>query len=327
MSKLSVAVMRMLALGMLLAIAGSAAAQQPYPNKPIRLISPYPPGGGNDILSRLLAQKLTEGLGQQVMVDNRPGGNTIIGTEVTAKSPADGYTILLAGSSHVLVPLLIKAPYDPIKDFAPVGTLAGGELILLANASVPANNLREFIALAKSKPGELNYASFGSGTPSHLAGEFFGMKAGVKMQHIPYKGTGPAMSDLVSGQVQAFFSTIPPALPQVNSGKVKGIAVTGEKRLPALPAVPTFSEAGLPDFARIGGFYGIVAPAGTPKEIVDKLSAQIARILTLPDFKEKLAAQGVAPFTSTPEQFALLLKESFAANAKIIKAANIKIEQ
>jgi len=323
----SLVVMRALTLGVLLAIAGIAAAQQPYPSKPIRLVSPYPPGGGNDILSRLLAQKLSEGLGQQVIVDNRPGGNTIIGTEVTAKAPPDGYTILLAGSSHVLVPLLMKAPYDPIKDFAPVATLAGGELVLLANTSVPANNLQEFIALAKSKPGQLNYASYGTGTPSHLAGEFFCMKAGIKMQHIPYKGSAPALADLIGGQVQAFFSTIPSALPQVNSGKVKAVAVTGEKRLPALPAVPTFGEAGLPDFARIGGFYGIVAPAGTPKEIVDKLSAQIARILTLPDFKEKLAAQGVAPYSSTSEQFAALLKESFAANAKIIKAANIKLEQ
>ena len=264
MSKSSFVVMRIFAMCTLLAIAGAAAAQQPYPSKPVRLVSPYPPGGGNDILSRLLAQKLSEGLGQQVIVDNRPGGNTIIGTEVTAKAPADGYTILLAGSSHVLVPLLMKAPYDPIKDFAAVATLAGGELVLLVNSSVPAKNLQEFIALAKAKPGELNYASYGTGTPSHLAGEFFCMKAEVRMQHVPYKGSTPALSDLIGGQVQAFFSTIPSALPQVNSGKVRAIAVTGEKRLSAMSAVPTFDEAGLPDFARIGGFYGIVAPAGTP---------------------------------------------------------------
>ncbi len=320
------AVMRMLILGMLVGIAGSAGAQQEFPTKPIRLISPYSPGGGNDIMARLLGQKLTEAWGQQVMVENRPGGNTIIGTEATAKAPPDGYTILLAPSSHVVVPLLLKTPYDPFKDFTPIASLARGEHILLLNTAVPAKTLQEFIALAKSKKTMLNYATYGAGSTSHLLAELFNLTVGAQMQHIPYKGTGPALADLVGGQVQAFFSTMPPAVPLVNSGKLKAIAITGEKRTPAVPQVPTFEEGGLPEFTKTGSFCGVMGPAGIPKGIVDKMSAQIAKIQALPDFKEKLATQGVAPLINNPEQYTALLKEFGAVNAKIIKAANIKLE-
>ena len=319
--------MRMLTLGMLLLIAGPAAAQNDFPSRPIHLISPYTPGGGNDILSRLIGAELTKAWGQQVIVENRPGGNTIIGTDYTAKAPPDGYTILLAGSSHVLVPLMLKTPYDPFKDFAPVATIANGEHVLLINPSLPAKNLREFIAYAKTKPGALNYGTYGSGTTSQLASELINMTAGIKIQHIPYKGTAPALADLMGGQVQMFMSTIPPAVPQIHAGRVRAIAITGETRLPALPEVPTFEEGGLTGFARIGGFYGIVATGGTPKAVVDKMSAQIAKILTLPDFKEKLAAQGLSPLICTPEEYTARLKDFYAMNAKIIKAANIKIEQ
>jgi len=326
-SKFYLAAMRMLTLGMLLLIAGPAAAQNDFPSRPIHLISPYTPGGGNDILSRLIGAELTKAWGQQVIVENRPGGNTIIGTDYTAKAPPDGYTILLAGSSHVLVPLMLKTPYDPFKDFAPVATIANGEHVLLINPSLPAKNLREFIAYAKTKPGALNYGTYGSGTTSQLASELINMTAGIKIQHIPYKGTAPALADLMGGQVQMFMSTIPPAVPQIHAGRVRAIAITGETRLPALPEVPTFEEGGLTGFARIGGFYGIVATGGTPKAVVDKMSAQIAKILTLPDFKEKLAAQGLSPLICTPEEYTARLKDFYAMNAKIIKAANIKIEQ
>ncbi len=327
MSKFSLTVIRVLTLGMFLCIAGAAGAQQDFPTRPIHLISPYTPGGGNDILSRLIGHKLTEAWGQQMIVENRPGGNTIIGTDYTAKAPPDGYTILLAGSSHVVVPILIKTPYDPMKDFAPVATIANGEHVMLLNPSVPAKTLQEFIAYAKSKPGALNYATYGSGSTSQLISELFNLTVGVKIQHVPYKGTAPALADLIGGQVQLFMSTIPPAVPHINSGRVRAIAITGETRLPALSQVPTFEEAGLSGFTRIGGFYGIVTTAGTPKAVIDKMSAQIARILALPDIKEKLGAQGLVPLLSTPEQYTARLKEFAALNAKIIKAANIKIEQ
>ena len=301
-------------------------AQQTYPTRSIRLISPYTPGGGNDILARLLGHRLSEAWSQQVIVENRPGGNTIIGTDALAKSPADGYTLMVVGSSHVLIPLLMKVPYDPIKDFATVATLAIGDLTLVVNPSLPANNLREFIALAKSKPGQLDYATYGAGSTGHLATELLSMIAGLKMQHIPYKGAGPAMADLVGGQVQLFFGTTASVLSHVKAGTLKAIAISGDKRKPALPDVPTFAEAGLPGF-NVTFWYAVLAPAGTPKEIIDKLSAQIARILTLPDYKEKLATQGVEPFISTPEQFAALLRADMATFAKVIKTANIKLEQ
>ncbi len=321
------AALRMLALSTLLAVAGFAGAQQDYPTRPIRIISPYSPGGGNDIMSRLLGQKLTEAWGQQVLVENRPGGNTIIGTEATAKAAPDGYTILLAPSSHVVVPLLLKTPYDPFKDFTPITSLARGEHIMLINPAIPAKDLKEFIALAKSKQTEINYATYGAGSTSHLIAELFNLTAGVKMQHIPYKGTGPALTDLMGGQVQVFMSTMPPAVPLVNSGKLRAIAITGEKRTAAVPQVPTFVESGLTEFKKIGSFYGVIGPAGIPKAIVDKLAAQIAKIQALPDFKEKLATQGVVPLINTPEQFMALLKEYSATNDRIIKASNIMVEK
>jgi tripartite-type tricarboxylate transporter receptor subunit TctC len=302
-----------------------AAAQQNYPTRAIHLISPYAPGGGNDIMARLLGQRLTESLGQQVLVENRPGGNTVIGTDALAKSAPDGYTLLLVGTDHVLVPQLLKVPYDPIKDFSPVATLASGELALVLTPLLPANNLQEFIALAKSRPGQLNYATYGSGSTSHLASELFSMMVGVKMQHIPYKGAGPAITDLVGGQVQLFFATSASVVAHIKAGKIKAIAISGETRKSALPDVSTFTESGLPGFD-VTFWYSVLAPAGTPKEIVDKLSTQIARTLALPDYKEKLAAQGVEPFISTPEQFAALLRADMAKYAKVIKAADIRFE-
>jgi len=319
------AVVRVVSVAVLMAIAG-AQAQQPYPGKPIRLISPFAPGGGNDILARLVARKLTETWGQPVIVDNRPGANTIIGTEALVKAPPDGYTLILVGSSHVINPsLLPNLPYDIIKDFAPVATLGGAEQVLVLHPGVPANTLQEFIALAKSKPGQLNYSSAGKGTTNNLSAELFNILAGVTTQHIPYKGTGPALADLVSGHVQLSFSPTNSAIPYIKSGKFKGIAVSGAKRLPALPQVPTFSEAGLPGFdAR--NWYGILAPADAPRQVIDKLSLEIGRIVTMPDFREKLASLGMDPLISTPNQFATLLKADLARYAKIIKTANIKIE-
>ena len=323
--KLSAAVVRILTVGVLIAFAGSAAAQQAYPNKPIRFIVPYAPGGGTTIVARLIGQKLTESWGQQVLVDNRPGGNTIIGSEALVRSAPDGYTILLTANTHAINPNLLALPYDSIKDFAPVATVTSSELILVLHPSLPANNLQEFVALAKSKPGQLNYASSSTGGTQHLAGELFDVMAGVRMQHVPYKGSGQALTDLVGGQVQLAFMSPINAIPHIKTGQLKAIAISGEARLWALPKVPTFTEAGLPGF-EVRSWFGFLAPAGTPKEIIAKLSTEIARILALPDFKEKLASQGANPFISTPEQFAALIKADIAKFAKIIKNANIKLD-
>jgi tripartite-type tricarboxylate transporter receptor subunit TctC len=309
-----------------LILAGSAAAQQTYPSRPIRCISPYAPGGGNDTMARLIGQRLTERLGQQVIVDNRPGANTMIGTDIVAKARPDGHTILFSGiGTFVVNALLVRTPYDIIKDFAPVAPVAKTEMIMVINSSVPANNLKELIALARAKQGALNYATSSSGGAGHLAGELFKLEAGVDIVHVPYKGTSQALNDVVGGQVQMSIQSIVSTIPHIRSGRLKGLAVSGDSRFPGLPQVPTFAESGLPGVeAKV--VYGILAPAGTPKKTVEKLAAEIAGIQRIAEFKEKLAAQGVEAYTLGPEQFAATIKSDMATNVKIIKAANIKIE-
>lgn len=311
-------------VSLLMALSGSVAAQNPYPSKPIRFIVPYATGGATTTVAHLVGQKLTERLGQPVIVDNRPGGNTVIGTEALAKSAPDGYTIMLAVSTHVLVPQLLAAPYDPIKDFSPVTTLTNSEFVLAVHPAVPANSLPELVALARSKPGQLNYSSSGSGGVSHLAGELFNIMAGVEIQHVPYKGGGPALADLIGGQVQMSFQAPVVAIPHINGRRLKAIAISGEKRAPSLPQVPTFTEAGLPDFdARY--WFGVLAPAGTPSQVIDVLSAEIAAVWGTPDIKEKLASQAMEPYITTPRQFAALLRADQAKYARIVKSGKIKI--
>jgi len=326
MTKFFTAMGRILTAAVLLAIAGFTAAQQSYPNKPIRFISPFPPGGGTTIVARLIGQKLTESWGQQVLVDNRPGGNTIIGSEALVRSAPDGYTIMIQASTHATNPNLLALPYDSIKDFAPVATVSSNEYMLVVNPSIPANNLQEFIALAKSKPGQLNFASTGTGSPQHLAGELFNIMTGVKMQHIPYKGSGQILPDLIGNQVQLAFMNPLNAVPHVKAGQLKAIAISGDARVPALPQVPTFTEAGLTGFD-VRNWYGVFAPAATPKQIIDKLANEIARIMALPDIRDKLASQGAEPFVTTPEQFAALIKADIAKFGKIIKTANIRLDK
>jgi tripartite-type tricarboxylate transporter receptor subunit TctC len=323
--KVSKAFMRTLIAGVLLAFAAAAPAQQNYPNKHIRLISPYAPGGGNSLMARLVGEKLTESWGRQVIVDNRPGGNTIIGTAAAAKATPDGYTMLLAGSSHVIVPLAIDTPYHPIRDFAAIGTIAKYEQILVVNPSLPAKTLQEFIALAKSRPGQLNYVTFGSGSSSHLAMELLSMNTGIRMQHIPHKGTGPALTDVIGGHADAFLSTPSAAIPHIRSGRLRALAVSGQARSPAVPDVPSFSEAGMPGF-EVRSWYGLVAPGGTPKPIVDKVSAELARIVSSTEMRDKLSTQGVEPYVNSAEAYTALLKSDMAKWAKVIKAANIKLE-
>jgi tripartite-type tricarboxylate transporter receptor subunit TctC len=310
---------------LLAGLSSLAIAQTTYPTKAIHFITPFPPGGSLDPLTRLSAQKLSEKWGQPTVVENRPGANTIIGTSAVAKAAPDGYTILVAGTPHVVNPSLFATPYDAIKDFAPIATIARSRQILLVNPSLPVNNLQALIAMAKAKPGQLTYGSSGTGNTNHLAGELLCNLAGIKMLHIPYKGAGPAIIDLISGQLQLSFHVTISVIPHIKSGRLKPIAVSGKTRTQALPQVPVFAEAGLPAFD-ISGWTGMFAPAGTPKDIVDKISGEMGRILAAPDVVERLVNQGLEPLISTPEQFAALLKSDMAKFSKLIKDANIKFE-
>lgn len=312
-------------LALLSGVSGGVFAQTPYPVKAIHFITPFPPGGSLDPLTRMSAQKLSERWGQPAVVENRPGANTIIGTNAVAKAAPDGYTILVVGTPHVVNPSLFATPYDAIRDFAPIATIARSRQTLVVNPALPVSNLQALIALARSKPGQLTYGSSGTGNTNHLAGELLCNLTGIKMLHIPYKGAGPATIDLISGQLQLSFHVTITVMPHIKSGRLRPIAVTGKTRVPALPQVPVFAEAGLPAFD-ISGWTGMFAPAGTPKEIVEKISGEMARILASPDVVERLTSQGLEPLISTPEQFAALLKSDMAKFAKLIKDANIRFE-
>ncbi len=303
----------------------AAFAQAPFPSKPIRMIVPFPPGGSVDPLARVISQRMSETFGQQVIVDNRPGGNTVIGTDATAKAPADGYTLLLTATSHVTNPQLLPTSYDPIKDFVPVATISTSDMILVTNPSVPANNLHELLALAKAQPGKLNFSSAGSGNPNHLAGELMNMMADVKTTHVPYKGGAPAITDLVGGQVQFSFGSPIIVLPFIRTGKLKAIAVTSPSRMAVLPQVPTISEAGLPGY-EVRVWYAVLAPAGTPKDVVAKLGNEINRIMALPETKEKLDAAGMERFSMPADQFETVMKADMEKFGKIIKTANVKLD-
>jgi tripartite-type tricarboxylate transporter receptor subunit TctC len=298
-----------------------------YPSKPIRLIVPYPPGSGTDIVARLLGQKLTESWGQPIIVDNRPGAGAIIGTEAAAKAPADGYTLLMGdvGPLTINPALYAKLPYDPAKDFAPVSEVAFLPFLLVVHPSVKANSIQELVALAKAKPGELNYASVGNGSAVHLATELFKTEAGVDIVHVPYKGSAPALADLIGGQVSMMFVNVLSALPYVKSGQLRALAIATPRRSSALPDLPTVAEANLPGFVA-GAWFGILVPAGTPPEVVDKLSAEIVRILHLPDIVERLAGQGAEAIGDTPEQFAGHIRQETAKWAKVVKASGAHID-
>ncbi len=309
----------------LLALAGAANAQQNYPSKPIRFILPYAPGASTDTLSRIYGQRLHESWGQPVVNDFKPGGNTIIGSEALVRSAPDGYTILMVLNSHAINPLLTKLPYDSIKDFAPITTLGISEYMLAINPGVPAVTLKEIIAYAKSRPGQLNYSSSGAGGLGHLSGELFNVVAGVNTQHVPFKGGAPSVTALVAGEVQMSFIHPSNVLSQIKAGRLRAIAVSGKNRLAALPDMPTFAEAGLPGLSSTNWF-AVLAPAATPKDIINKLSSEFNRIQALPDVREKLSAQGVEPYAIGPEQLAALIKSDMDKYAKVVKSANIKLE-
>ena len=323
--KIFAAAFQILMFGALAAVAGFAGAQQAYPNRTIRIIVPFPPGASNDILARIVGRKLTESLGVQTIVDNRAGASTIIGASALLKSPPDGYTLRVTSGTHLITPLLMPAPYDAVKDFTPVATIDRSDYLLVVHPALPANTLKEFIALAKAKPGQINYASSANGSGNHLSAEMLAQRTGIKMRHIPYKGGGPAVIDLMAGQVQMFFNSPSSTFPYVKSGKLKALAMTGEVRFPALPNVPTFTESGLPNFD-VKSWHAILAPPGMPKAIVDLLAAEVAKILAMPDTVERLASVGLTPFISTPEQLAALMRSETIRYGEVIRAANIKAD-
>jgi tripartite-type tricarboxylate transporter receptor subunit TctC len=307
--------------------AGAAAAQQ-YPVKPIRMVIGFAPGGGTDIVGRILAQKLSEALGQQVLPDNRGGAAGQIGTEIVAKAPPDGYTVLMAhiAALSILPSLVWKLPYDPEKDFAPVSLVAIGPNLLVVHPSLPVKTVKDLIALARAKPGQLQFASSGSGSVQHLAGELLKLTAKIDMLHVPYKGSGQAVVDLVAGHVHLNFDSVPPVIGHVKSGRLRAIAVTSEKRFALLPDIPTVGEGGLPGFD-VSTWWGLVVPAGgSSKQVVSRLQAETMKILRQPDVKDKMAMAGAETVGSTSEEFAAFIRSERAKYAKIVKAANIKLE-
>jgi tripartite-type tricarboxylate transporter receptor subunit TctC len=300
---------------------------QTYPVKPVRMIVPFPAGGATDIVGRLIAQKLSEAWGHQVVVDNRGGAGGTIGSEAAAKSPADGYTMLVGTSStHAIAPSLYgRLGYDPVRDFAPVTLIASATILLAVHPSLPSRNVRELIAIAKKQPNALSFASSGNGGISHLVGEHFKSVAGIQMLHVPYKGDTPALIDLVSGQVHLMFGTAVSFLPYVKSRRLNALAVTNPKRSPIVPDIPTVAESGLPGFEALQWF-GIFAPAGISRDIVAKLSADIVKAVWLADVRDRMIALGADPVGSTPEQFASFQKADAAKWAKVVKESGAKIE-
>ncbi len=311
-----------------IAIASSLAmAQASFPRKPIRLIVAFPPGGSTTVVARLVGQKLAERLGQSVVVDNRPGANGVIASEELIRSAPDGHTLLMVVITHAINPSVMPSmPYDTVKDFAPVSTLYRYELALVTHPSFPVSNVAELIAFAKTKPGQINLAAGDNGGQTHLANEMFNVTAGVKVLTVPYKGSGPALTDTIAGHVQGYFSSVTGVIPYVKTGKLKAIAVTGKSRNSALPDVPTFAESGLPAM-EAGGWAGILAPAATPKDVINKLSSEFAAIMAMPDVRESLAAQGLDASTTTPEQFGSIIRTDIGKFGHVIKTANIKFDK
>jgi len=312
----------------LLAAAPSAAlAQGGYPSKPVRVVVPSSAGGGTDIVARIIAPRLTERLGQQIVIENRPGAGTMIGIEVAAKSPPDGYTVLVAPSTLALNAVVFKkVPYDAARDFAPITQLVSSTSILTVHPSVPVRTVKELIAFARSRPGQMNYASAGTGTYPHMTMELFNSSAGgLKMVHIPYKGTAPAMIDLLAGHVSVMASTILTGMPQIRAGRLRPLGITSLKRSAAAPEIPTVAESGLPGFESVQ-WYGAAAPAQTPKEIVARLHTEMVRVLQVPEVKERFIADGTDPVGNSPEEFGRYIRDEIVKWTKVARDAGMKPE-
>lgn len=301
-------------------------AHAQYPTRPVRLILAFPPGGGTDTLGRILAPRMSQGLGQQMVVENRPGGGANIGAEVAAKSPPDGYTIFLVTTAHtVSATLYTKLGYNLVRDFAGVALLASTPNIVVVHPSVPVKSIKELIAFAKKHPGQLDMASSGSGSQPHLAGELFNHMAGIRMHHIPYKGGGPAVVALVSGESAVGFATAPSVVHFVKSGQLRGLAITSLQRAPLLPDLPTVNEAGLPGY-EASPWYGFLAPTGTPREAITRLNAESLKAMTFPEVKERMAATGLTPLGSTPEEFGAMIRSEVEKWGKVVKATGMRVD-
>jgi tripartite-type tricarboxylate transporter receptor subunit TctC len=307
-------------------LAGHAHAQDVYPSKPVRLILPFPPGGGTDLLGRLIAERLAAGLGQPVVTENRGGAGGNVGAEAAARAAPDGYTIVLVAPSLAISPTLYaKLNYDPVKDFAPIAMVASVPNVMLTHPSVPAQTLREFIELAKANPGKLNFGSGGSGTSNHLAGELFNLRTGAKLVHVPYKGVNLAMNGVLAGEVQLVFIGVPVPAPHVKAGRLRALAVVARERSPLLPEVPTAEEAGLPNFD-ITTWYAILAPAGTPRPVIMRLNAELVKMMQAADMKERLALLGTDPMTSTPEECAANIRQEIARWGDVVRKAGLRAD-
>jgi tripartite-type tricarboxylate transporter receptor subunit TctC len=310
-----------------LAVSATAASAQTYPAKPVRMIVGFPPGGGTDVVARVISAKLSEWWGQAVTVENRPGATGTIGADVVAKSPPDGYTLIMGHvNSHGIAPnLFSKLPYDPIKDFAAVAYVGYVPNVLAVHPSVEARSVKELVGLAKSKPGAMNYASSGNGSTQHLAGEMFKQLTGTNIVHVPYKGSGDAIKDLLAGTVNMNFDTMPPVLPHIQSGRLRGLAISTPRRLPQLPDVPTFEEEGIKGFD-VTNWYGVMAPGGTPRELVNKLNAEINKAMQVPEVRARLEAVGTQLREQSAAEFEAFMKAEVAKYAKLVRDANIRIE-
>jgi len=320
--------LKLCALGLFCACA-TAAAQTPdasrFPTKPIRLIVPFPPGGSNDILGRFLAQKMSDRLGQQTIVDNRAGADGIIGTELAARAPADGHTLVIVSTSYTMNPAIHKLPYDPVKSLAPISLIASGGNVIAVHPSLPIKTVKELIAVAKAKPGQLRYSSSGIGGFNHFGGELFNTMAGVKLVHVPYKGGGPAMLDVMSGQVEMTFCTLIQALPHMRSGKLKALGVGSARRSPLLPEVPTIAESGVPGYDGTI-WWGVLGPAGIPGAIVTRLNTEIGVILRDPEMGKRLVAEAAEPVIETPEAFGKLIVNDIGKWGSVAKQAGLRAE-
>jgi len=316
---------RLLALTLLVSSAHAALAQAPYPVRPIRFIVGFPPGGTNDILARVLAPKLSENLGQQVVIENRGGANTAIASEMFVRMPPDGYTIIMNAPGHATNPALLKLNFDSINDFAFVTLLAESQNLLVVHPSLPVDSVKALITLSKKRPGEINYGSSGIGATPHLSGELFKYMTGIKWVHVPYKGGGPGLIALLSGEVSLYFGNVPTVIRQARDGKLRALATTGPKRTPAAPDIPTVAESGVPGY-EVTTFYGMAAPARTPRAIIDRLNSETVRALNSPEVRERLQGLGADPVGNTPEQYTAFMRNEIAKWGKVIKAAGIKGE-
>ncbi len=308
------------------ALASAGAGAQNYPARTVRIVVPYAPGGNTDFTARVIATRLTDVFGQQVVVENRAGGATNIGSELVAKAPADGYTLLMGGASNAInMSLYQKLPYDTLRDFAPVTLCVKGANVLAVHPSVPVKNVKELIALAKTSPGKLNYASSGPGSSNQMAGELFKLMAGVNIVHVPYKGNSPALTDTIGGQVEMIFSGVPLLVPHIQAGRIRAIGIGSLKRFAALPDVPTIAESGLKGYEATTWF-GLLAPVKAPKEIVARLNAEVGKILAGAEVRDRFINEGVEPIGGTPEFFGAFIRDEITKYAKVVKAASLKGE-